>query len=378
MRTFYSPRSTHRGQWAAPKWLLIASLALLAALPAHAQFTGYVGLQTTGQNVWSSTSCALGGLTLKSAPLQNIGQTVHIVTYTISQTPPLAGPVVYIMGSTDNLTYQRLSDAGIGGGTLVGYGAYPFLSVWVMNGGTGCTITANYIGAQVSNPQPTGSNDSSAYEKEIFPVSSAGTTQTIAPFQTPYGNTAGIFVLTGTTIPAGSTLSVLTAEGSTLDTFAITSGSPSTPEIFLIPSVATADVGVTYTAGGASAGTLTGYYYFFKPGAAQSPGCEQQVVINTAAAGPTQLVAASGGSSVRICSINVSSGTAEAIDFQQGTGTNCGTGNSQLTGLTHLAANGPWIQNFPGGGLIALPGNAVCIHLSAANQTDGTITLSKF
>lgn len=345
-----------------------------AARPVRAQQD--TRLATENQTIWTNSDCSSG--LLKSPPLMNIGQTTHVVTYSASQTPPLPGPTVYIMGSSDNATFVRLSDAGVGGATLTGYGSYAFLEVWAVGGGTGCTISANYLGSQVSNPSPTGASDSSAYRKLIFPTTSPGTTQSISAFQTPYGNSAGFIVLTGTSIPSGSTISIVTNEGTTLDTFSVTAGSPSTPEIFQVPSVTTSNVAVTYTAGGASAGTLTGEYYFFKPGALESPIGEKSAIVNTASAGPTSIIPLSGGTSIRIVSITLSSGTAEAIDFQQGTGTNCATGNSQLSGLTHLAANTPWIQNFPGGGLVAGPGNAVCIHLSGANQTDGMITYSQY
>jgi hypothetical protein len=120
------------------------------------------------------------------------------------------------------------------------------------------------------------------------------------------------------------------------------------------------------------------FYIFSKPGNLPiTPQCEKTAIVNLAAAGPTRFITNTGGT-VRICSLSVSSATAEAVDFQQGTGTNCGTGNSQLTGLYHLAANTPGAQIFPVGGLLAAVGNDVCVHLSGANQTDGTITYSQY
>ena len=138
------------------------------------------------------------------------------------------------------------------------------------------------------------------------------------------------------------------------------------------------NITVTYTSGGASTSDLTVAYLFSKPGVVNYPLCEKTAIVNSASAGPTQIIAGVAGQSVRICSVNISSGTAEAIDLQQGTGTNCGTGNAQLTGLFHIGANGAAAMNYPNVGLVTTPSRAVCLHLSGANQTDGTITYSQY
>lgn len=361
-------------------WRHISILALLFAIAGcsarHVQAQNV--LTSTTQSVWNNASCAASFIS--SNPVQNIGQTVHIVTYAMDTSGPVtAQPALYIQGSFDGLSYLNISDAGVDdSGTLVGFGAYPYIRLQIVNSNpsSACTVSANYMGTQVSPSQVVGNLDISQYAKRVFTGAPAGTTATTGFFFTPYGNTAGYITFSGTSVPSGSTLTITGHEGATF-TYSVSTTTGSS-EYFLIPSVAQTQVDVTYMAGGSSAGAITVVYHFFKTGADEHPACEKSAIINTAAAGPTQIIAAVAGATPRVCSINLSSGTAEAIDLQQGTGTNCATGNAQLTGLTHLAANVPWMQNFPNAGLLGVPGNAVCIHLSGTNQSDGTITYSLY
>lgn len=362
--------------------LFVALLAL--ALPARAQFTGYVGLQTTttpSVNLLNGANCASG---ITSAPIANIGQTVHFISYDLVFTG--TQPQISIIGSIDNVFYFPVSDVAMPAnnvqGTLVGYGAVNYIKVQVSSGATTCDITASYSGAQVTPPVTTGSVDAAIYQKQVFTGTSAGSAANTGLFAPPYGNTAGVLVVQTTgALPSGSTIGVYVQPpvGVTIAQVATFTVSGATgQQTFVVPSVAGSQVEVVYTSGGSSSQNFSAAYEFFKPGASQSPQCEQTAIINTAAAGPTQEIAALNSTSIRVCSVNVSSATAEAIDFQQGTGTNCGTGNSQATGLSHLGASLPWIQSFPSGGLVLAPGNALCIHLSAGNQTDGTITYSHY
>ena len=362
----------------------ILALAAFAALAcgAHAQFLGYVSPQTVNQQVFTNTSCASG--LLVSSPLQNVGQSVHIVQSTLSFTNGDVQPVVEILGSADGVNYKIISDYGMGGTSsiLVGYGVFAYIQVAITGGTTGCLATLSYQGTSVSPQNNVGQSDVTAYQKYIFSGVSVGSNQNSAQnILPPYGSSGGVLVINGGGFPSGSTISVTAnsannATQTTIATFSIEN--TNAPQTFVVPSVPTAQVNVYYVSGGASANTFNATYIFLKPGANDMPLCEKSYVINTASAGPTQIVAAVAGAQVRVCSISVGSGTAEGIDFQQGVGSNCGTGNSQLTGVYHLAANAPTTQSFPGGGLVALPGNAMCIHLSGANQTDGQITFSDY
>lgn len=371
---------------------LIATLASLvgcaAVKPAHAQFTGYVGLQTTTPQLVFPAGTSCNG-TLKSADISNIGQSDHIFFFTISGVAGSPNPTVRIMGSNDAATtatnFFQMSDDGIGNlnvniqASLRASGAVAHIQIWVLNGGAGCTITGIYMGSQVTSANSPGALDQTAYRKQLFNGVADNVTQTYSGLFPPYANAAGFVILTPHgQFPAGSTVTLTADSGTVFQTLPVNSTTSAT-QIFAINNFPASTLTVTYSSGGASANFFDLLYVFEKPGNASIfPLCENRKIINTAAAGPTSIIPTVIGAQIRICSLNVSSGTAEAIDFQQGTGVNCATGNSQLTGLTYLAANGPWIQHFPGGGLVALPGNAVCIHLSGANQTDGTITYSQY
>lgn len=366
--------------------LRLAMMLLCCAPLAYGQFIGYTSPQTVNQSVFSLANCATSPF--KSAPLTNVGQSVHIVSFALSSVGPLSGAngaAVRIMGSIDNSNFFQLSDDGMSGtnSVLVGYGSYPFIEIWVVGGTAGCTITAGYAGTSVSPPNNVGNADGTAFGKTIFASQAASGSQTIGSLVTPYGNTSGILMISSVLNggpPAGSSVSVSIPVGTGSETIAsFNLDTTNSPQTFVIPPYPAAAYNVTYTSGGASTSRLAVLYIFSKPGSSPVvPICEKTAIINLAAAGPTQIIAGVPGETVRVCSVSVSSGTAEAIDFQQGTGTNCGTNNSQLTGLYHAAANSPVIQNFPVGGLITLPSAAVCAHFSGANQTDGTITYSQY
>lgn len=361
----------------------LAALLFLCAIPAHAQFLGYTSPQTVTQNVFNAASCSSSPL--KSVSLTNVGQSIHVVTYSVSGS---ANPnaIVRIMGSSDNTTFVQLSDDGMGGvgglsGSLTGYGSYPFVQVWVIGGGAGCVTTINYVGTSVGATNPTtGTNDATAYQKLVFGTALDSTSPSVT-FTPPYGNTGGILIFApvGGAPPAGSTLFVQSTAAGGGPGITFTISAVATAQVFVVPNFPGSTVTVSFFSGGASSNFFSLFYLFSKPGTLPiTPQCEQIKVINTAAAGPTQIIAPLSGQAVHVCSLSVSSGTAEAVDFQQGTGANCGTGNSQLTGLYHLAANTPGTQLFPTGGLVGLTSNGVCIHLSGANQTDGTITYSVY
>jgi hypothetical protein len=357
--------------------LRLAAILFCFAPGASAQFLGYTSPQTVNQNVFTSVGCAASPL--KSANLQNVGQSIHIVTYSVSGGS--SPTIVRIMGGTDGVNFTQISDEGMGttstfSGTLIGYGSYPFIQVWVVGGNSGCVATINYQGTSVGATNPaTGSVDVTTYQKLVFLGQAAGTS-TSTDFLVPYGNMGGVMVFLGSSTPSGSTITIQGDSGGPLFTFTTPANNNAN---FVVPNMPVSRVTLAYNSGGASSSPFSLIYIFSKPGNLPIlPQCEKTAIINTAAAGPTQIIAASGSASVRVCSISVSSGTAEAVDFQQGTGTNCGTGNSQLTGLNHLAANTPFVESFPVGGLLSGTSNMVCIHLSGANQTDGTITYSQY
>jgi hypothetical protein len=102
----------------------------------------------------------------------------------------------------------------------------------------------------------------------------------------------------------------------------------------------------------------------------------ESVAIDTSTSGNVQLVALNGSDLIYVCGYSVMVGaTATAVQFIRGTGTACGTGETDLTGPWPFAANGGITQANAGVPQFIVPaGNALCIELSAANPVAGHVT----
>lgn len=105
--------------------------------------------------------------------------------------------------------------------------------------------------------------------------------------------------------------------------------------------------------------------------------CTNRAAFDLAGAGNTQIIAASGTTSVRICHISLSTTPPEDIKFTEGTGANCVTGTADLTGLykqvTALA--------FDFGSVGALRGSAsqaICINQSSAQAAGGVVIYAQY
>ncbi|MGE0463257.1 MAG: beta strand repeat-containing protein [Vicinamibacterales bacterium] len=99
------------------------------------------------------------------------------------------------------------------------------------------------------------------------------------------------------------------------------------------------------------------------------------VAINTATSGNVELVALASGETIYVCGYSlVASGDVD-VQFIYGTGTACGTGETDLTGPWDLTTNSGITQ--ANGGSIqfkAAASNALCVELSAAVQVSGHVT----
>jgi hypothetical protein len=90
-------------------------------------------------------------------------------------------------------------------------------------------------------------------------------------------------------------------------------------------------------------------------------------------------VALVAGQSIYVTEFNVVAGGTGNITFEYGTGSNCGTGTTALTGAYNLTA-----QNglAPGGGtstILKVPaGNALCALTSANVQMSGSVAYQQF
>jgi len=101
--------------------------------------------------------------------------------------------------------------------------------------------------------------------------------------------------------------------------------------------------------------------------------CNRNASISATNAGFTQVVAAVGGQSVYVCGYTVVAATVPVgITFGYGTGTNCGTASSDLTGAMTVAASGGMVNTPSNVGVFETPpGQALCIKLSNGATVGG-------
>ncbi len=108
-------------------------------------------------------------------------------------------------------------------------------------------------------------------------------------------------------------------------------------------------------------------------------GCDKSVVINAATSGSTQLVALVSGQVIYVCGYNFMAGGTANVKLLYGTGTNCGTGATDLTGPYPLIAQtGVSYGNGEGTVFRTASANALCVNLSAAVQVSGVVTYTQF
>lgn len=101
--------------------------------------------------------------------------------------------------------------------------------------------------------------------------------------------------------------------------------------------------------------------------------------INVSTATTTQLVALSGSTKIYVTSYDVIAGGTGNITFVYGTGSNCGTGTTSLTGAYNLTAQAGIAKGGGLGPVLVVPaGNALCVTTSAAVQMSGSIAYTQF
>lgn len=103
------------------------------------------------------------------------------------------------------------------------------------------------------------------------------------------------------------------------------------------------------------------------------------VAISQASAATVQIVALASGQKIYVTSFNVMSAGTGNFSLVYGTGTNCGTGTTALTGAYPLIAqSGISTGNGLGTILFVPSGNALCVTSSAAVQMSGSLSYVQF
>ena len=107
-------------------------------------------------------------------------------------------------------------------------------------------------------------------------------------------------------------------------------------------------------------------------------GCTQQQLFNLAAAGNTRIINAGGTGTVHICEISFSTTAAEDIKITEGTGTNCGTGSADVTGLYKSVQSIVLDPQVTAAISTQTAGDDVCLNQSAAQALGGLVVFAKF
>lgn len=251
------------------QFLFIAALIGSFCSPAAAQFAGYFSPQGVVVTPFSAVTTA--GV---SSNLRNLGQTIHLMTYSVSG----GGATVLdirLDGSYDGVTWFAISDDATDSvqGQVEAVGYYPFLRANLV-ACTGCggavAVTAKYSGISSSPSQLFGFyNQSQQVRKVVFLNASQNVDQTVT-IGTPYGSSGGFLVIINPTIdfPALSTFLVNGRMGPQGIPFSILNyivpsgtGTVTVP----IPAEAATSLDVRYSPNGVGTSTFHAFVVFWQP-----------------------------------------------------------------------------------------------------------------
>lgn len=106
--------------------------------------------------------------------------------------------------------------------------------------------------------------------------------------------------------------------------------------------------------------------------------CGLSAVIDTAAASTLQTVALAAGRRIHVCGFVLTGGGATSVRFVRGTGANCGTGTTNVSGPMELGDNTVIPYGGGEGAVFILPaGQALCLTNSAAIQVSGIVSYTR-
>ena len=108
-------------------------------------------------------------------------------------------------------------------------------------------------------------------------------------------------------------------------------------------------------------------------------GGNSSAAISVSTATTTQLLALSGTTKIYVMAYDVIAGGTGNITFEYGTGSNCGTGTTALTGAYNLTAQAGIAKGDGSAPVLIVPaGNALCALTSAAVQMSGSFAYQQF
>lgn len=105
--------------------------------------------------------------------------------------------------------------------------------------------------------------------------------------------------------------------------------------------------------------------------------CDQSAAVSISGSGETQIVAASSGKSVRICSLDFANSAVSNFTIEEGTGTNCGTSTTALTGTYQnvLTYSKDYGSRSP---LVGGSGDAICLNFASSVTAGGSVVYAQF
>lgn len=122
----------------------------------------------------------------------------------------------------------------------------------------------------------------------------------------------------------------------------------------------------------------TAPYYFTGSVWEKDFACDSSAVVSVTAGATTEIVALSGSTIVRVCSVAISMSAAGTAQFVYGTGANCGTGTTSLTGAIPLATATPLALSAGAGSLFrGAAANALCVAAVTGNVV-GVISYARY
>jgi len=111
----------------------------------------------------------------------------------------------------------------------------------------------------------------------------------------------------------------------------------------------------------------------------QGIAASNSAAISVSTATTTQIVALSTGKQIFVTSFDFMSAGTTNFTFVYGTGTNCGTGTTSLTGAYPLIAQAGVSKGNGLGSILVVPsGNALCVTNSQAIQVSGGVSYVQF
>ena len=134
------------------------------------------------------------------------------------------------------------------------------------------------------------------------------------------------------------------------------------------PTVGSAVPTTANYTGANSSGNLTGLIQ-----------ADKSIAISISTATTTQLIALSGTTKIYVTALDIIAAGTGNIQFEYGTGTNCGTGTTVLTGNYNLVAQTGVSKGMGLGPVLVVPaGNALCAVTSAAITYSGSLAYTQF